>query len=182
MKAITRDPLLAVAKGLLLFLMGIVGVATLACLVAIPVIILGQGRIASELVKQGITTSGGDFVGAVLVMLVFVVAMLGVLFQVFRLLKQVVDTVAQGDPFVPENARRLTVMAWLSLAVQIIALPIAAMGLWIDSVSEGGNGSTGFHFESGISGNGLLLMLVLFILARVFRKGAEMRAEIEGTV
>ncbi len=34
----------------------------------------------------------------------------------------------------------------------------------------------------GISGNGLLLMLILFILARVFRKGAEMRAELEGTV
>ena len=29
---------------------------------------------------------------------------------------------------------------------------------------------------------GILLALVLFILARVFRKGAEMRAELEGTV
>ena len=182
MRTITRDPLLAVAKGLLLFLMGAMALAAVACLVAIPALIVAQGRVAAELVRQGISASSGDFVGVVLLALVFAVALMAVLFQVFRLLKQVVDTVAQGDPFVPENARRLTVMAWLSLAVQIIALPIAAMGMWIDSVTEGHAGSPGLHIESGISGNGLLLMLVLFILARVFRKGADMRAEIEGTV
>ena len=36
--------------------------------------------------------------------------------------------------------------------------------------------------DFGFSGGGLLLMLVLFILARVFRRGAEMREELEGTV
>ena len=39
-----------------------------------------------------------------------------------------------------------------------------------------------FVVDSGFDVNGLLLMLILFILARVFRKGADMRAELEGTV
>ena len=33
-----------------------------------------------------------------------------------------------------------------------------------------------------VSANGLLLVLVLFILARVFKTGAQMRDDLEGTV
>jgi len=103
------------------------------------------------------------------------------LFRLFQLLKRIVDTVGEGDPFVPENARRLTQMAWLSLGVQLAALPIGAIGLWIEEVTEG-KGGADITVDSGLSGNGLLLMLILFILARVFRQGAAMRAELEGTV
>jgi hypothetical protein len=39
-----------------------------------------------------------------------------------------------------------------------------------------------FSTGGGISFGGFLLALVLFILARVFRKGTEMREELEGTV
>ena len=36
--------------------------------------------------------------------------------------------------------------------------------------------------DADFSTNGLLLALVLFILARVFRTGAKMREDLEGTV
>ena len=38
------------------------------------------------------------------------------------------------------------------------------------------------HVEGKISFHGLLLTLVLFILARVFRHGTTLRTELEGTV
>jgi hypothetical protein len=44
------------------------------------------------------------------------------------------------------------------------------------------HGDRGNDVDFGLSFGGVLLALVLFILARVFRKGAEMRAELEGTV
>lgn len=34
----------------------------------------------------------------------------------------------------------------------------------------------------GIDASGILLVILLFILARVFRKGTEMREDLEGTV
>jgi hypothetical protein len=37
-------------------------------------------------------------------------------------------------------------------------------------------------FDFGVSLGGLLLALTLFILARVFRQGAAMREDLEGTV
>ena len=36
--------------------------------------------------------------------------------------------------------------------------------------------------DFGIDGESLLLILILFVLARVFREGAAMQAELEGTV
>ena len=38
------------------------------------------------------------------------------------------------------------------------------------------------HIEVGVSFSGILMALVLFILARVFREGARMREDLEGTV
>ena len=181
MVSITRDPLLAIAKGVLWFLMGAMLLAGAACLVALPAVIIGQDRIVVALASNGLHAPGGDLIGAICLILVLVIGLVAMLFQVFRLLKQIVDTVGEGDPFVPENARRLTAMAWLTLAVQLIALPIAGIAMWVRE-NIGGEFKGEFKIDDGFSGNGLLLMLILFVLARVFRQGAAMRDELEGTV
>ena len=181
MTALTRDPLLAIAKGVLWFLMGAMALGGLASLVAMPLLIIFQDETAIQIAKDAPEIPMPDFIGALLLILACVVVLLGMLFRLFQLLKRIVDTVGEGDPFVPENARRLTQMAWLSLGVQLAALPIGAIGLWIEEVTEG-KGGADITVDSGLSGNGLLLMLILFILARVFRQGAAMRAELEGTV
>jgi hypothetical protein len=104
-------------------------------------------------------------------------------FRLFQLLKRIVDTVGEGDPFVPMNARRLTQMAWLTLAMQLVTLPIGSLAVWIGAeMTKLGAHTDIDDVQMGISGNGLLLMLILFILARVFRQGAAMRDELEGTV
>ncbi|WP_395392020.1 DUF2975 domain-containing protein [Novosphingobium sp. BL-8A] len=178
MRSITRDPLLAISKGLLWFLMASMAIAIAACLVAIPVMLIFQNQISAEMAKD-MPLLLPQFYWVISGILVFAAILCGVLFRIFQLLKRIVGTVGDGDPFVPENARRLTQMAWLSLVVQLLGLPLSGLGAAVNKIGEG---HTHLDTMGGISGNGLLLMLILFILARVFRKGAEMRAELEGTV
>ncbi|MDE8651067.1 DUF2975 domain-containing protein [Novosphingobium album (ex Liu et al. 2023)] len=182
MVSITRDPLLAIAKGVLYFLMGITAFAAAVCLVAIPALFIFQNDIAGELARDAPGLAMPQLLTALGLVLLLVIGLMAALFRIFLLLRRIVDTVGQGDPFVPENARRLTQMAWLSLGVQLISLPIGAIGLWIARATEGTDTNVDVHVDGGLSGNGLLLMLILFILARVFRQGAAMRAELEGTV
>lgn len=180
MKVLIKDPLLTIACGILWFLCVVMAIGAIACLVAVPAIIIMQDRIALELAKDMPAAPFPEFIGALCLVCVLAAVLVALLFRVFQLLRQMVDTVGLGDPFVPENARRLTRMAWLTLAVQVVGLPIGGLAMWIHEVTEGADGSD--PQIGGIDGNGLLLMLILFILARVFRKGAEMRAELEGTV
>lgn len=184
MNSITRDPLLAIAKGTLWFLMGIMLIAAVSCLVAIPVMHIYQNDITIALAKEAAPFPKGEFLWACSGILLLAAATVLIVFRVLQLLKRIVDTVGLGDPFVPNNAKRLTQMAWLTLAMQLVTLPIGALAVWVGTeLEKSGAGHTELDgVDFGVSGNGLLLMLILFILARVFRQGAAMRAELEGTV
>lgn len=85
-----------------------------------------------------------------------------------RILWRIVGTAAAGSPFADANADRLTRMGWVTLLLTG-ASTLRAFAL---------DGS-GTLFEPWGS---LLLALTLFILARVFRQGAAMREDLEGTV
>lgn len=181
MTSLTRDPLLAVSKGLLYFLMGALGIGAAACAVALPAILIMHDKVASAIAGELPSVPAPQFITAIAAVLVLAIALLALVFMILLLLKRIVDTVGEGDPFVPQNALRLTRMAWLSLVVQFVSLPLAGIGMWLERVADGD--PVDVHVSNGgLSGNGLLLVLVLFILARVFRKGAEMRAELEATV
>ena len=180
MTSLTRDPLLAAAKILLYLLMGGIGLGAAACVVAVPAVIVMHAEVAGELLREMPSLQIEHIIPAICTVLLFAAALLGAVFLMLLLLKRIVDTVGEGDPFVPQNAVRLTRMAWLALGVQILTVPLVGIGLWLARVV--GEKGADVHAEGGLSGNGLLLVLVLFILARVFRKGAEMRAELEGTV
>lgn len=183
MNSITRDPLLAIAKGTLWFLMACMIVAAAACLLAVPAMHLYQHALTIELAKEAPELPMPQFLWVLTAILVCVVALVLILFRIFLLLKRIVDTVGDGDPFVPVNATRLTQMAWLSLAVQIASFAIGSAAAWIEHVAgDSPHVKADIQIDGGLSGNGLLLMLILFILARVFRQGAAMRAELEGTV
>lgn len=183
MTSITRDPLLAIAKGILWFLMGVMLIAAAACLVAIPAMHIFQNEITIELAKEAAPFPRGEFLWACSGILLLSAAVVLIVFRLFQLLKRIVDTVGLGDPFVPDNAGRLTQMAWLTLALQLVTVPIGALAVWVGTEMTKLGGHTDIDdLGFGISGNGLLLMLILFILARVFRQGAAMRAELEGTV
>jgi hypothetical protein len=87
----------------------------------------------------------------------------------------VVDTVRSGDPFLTVNARRLTVIAWCLLGIQLLDLLFGAVAL---SVTGDDSPLSGWTFNI----TGWIAVLLLFVLARVFEQGARMREDIEGTV
>ena len=91
-------------------------------------------------------------------------------------LRRIVDSVAEGDPFIPENAVRLENMAWLVVAIEVVAVPAGMLSGWISYVSHVR------YLDVGVSIGALILALILFVLARIFRRGADMRDELEGTV
>jgi putative exporter of polyketide antibiotics len=96
---------------------------------------------------------------------------------VFLLTARIIDTASAGDPFVTENADRLNRIACLLLAMQAVGLLFnLVMNLFPDKIAD--NISFGFD----VSANGILAALLIFVLAQIFRRGSEMRNELEGTV
>ena len=88
--------------------------------------------------------------------------------------------VAVGDPFAPENGSRLSRMGWLAIGAQGIALALKGVVKVLEPYAIKAGKPIDLEFDLDMSG--VLLVLILFILARVFRHGAAMRADLEGTV
>lgn len=80
------------------------------------------------------------------------------------------------DPFQIRNADHLGVMAWLALAIQILGSIMWLLPLEVVAIGSR------IKLHDGLSVAGIVLVLLLFVLARIFRHGAEMRSDLEGTV
>ncbi len=115
------------------------------------------------------------FMGMRLVALIGLCAVAVVHFILIRLLA-IVDTVGVGDPFVMENAVRLSKIAWAVLVLELMHL---AVGITAASVSTP---AAPFDINWRFSPTRWVAVLLLFVLARVFEQGARMRDELEGTV
>lgn len=174
------DPLLLAGKIITLILQGMCAVAGGVFVLLIPLVVLlsqgilpglGSGNDLPDIARYPLL---GIAIG--LVMTVNLAAM----FVFFGRMRALIESAAKGDPFIPENARRLSAMAWLLLAASIFAVVIgelrAALANLVDP--QGANAIEYSPYDL----HSLLLVLVLFILARVFRHGATMRDDLEGTV
>ncbi|HEX4271274.1 MAG TPA: DUF2975 domain-containing protein [Rhizomicrobium sp.] len=105
----------------------------------------------------------------------------------FLLMARIVDTASAGDPFVTANADRLSLIGWVLVA--IIAVQCVGQSTVTHLMERmaaehhlpaGAIGS--FSLDSWASPVALLAILLIFVLAQIFRRGSEMRAELEGTV
>lgn len=174
------DPLLALSKFIILVAQGLIAIAALALVIAIPGVALFQETITAHL-RTAFADPAFVFPAlAVIGIMLFALAVVTLVFLFLENLRRIIATVGEGDPFMPVNARRLTAMAWLMLAVELITIPMAALGLHLMVIFELEEGSR--QAALGFDFSGLILVVTLFILARVFRKGAEMRSDLEGTV
>lgn len=142
------------------------------CAVAFAVVLVGSFIVADDVVLR----AGGD--GINLGTLAAVRIVLGIGLVVVPLahvaltrLRDIVATVRVGDPFVADNARRLTAIAWALLGIMICDLAFGFVAVMNDP-------ELGWSFSL----TGWLAVLLLFVLARVFDHGTRMRDEIEGTV
>jgi hypothetical protein len=99
--------------------------------------------------------------------------MVGLVHLILRRLLAIVASVRAGDPFVTDNAMRLQAIAWSLLGIEGLRLAVAAIGTAVDIHKAG---------PAGFSVVPWLAILLLFVLAGVFMRGARMREDLEGTV
>ena len=175
-----RDPLLTAARIVIGFCIILGAIVIAAALIAFPAALLHQDQVLAELVVRGVHTDASVF-GALGIILVCLAGFAALTIWFLILLRRIVDTVGEGDPFVPINADRLSRMGWITVATQVLSIPAKAMLLYFAELFKD---AKGIHIEHdvGISGGAIVLILVLFILARVFRHGTAMRDDLEGTV
>lgn len=94
---------------------------------------------------------------------------------IFIRLVAMIDSVGRGKAFTSENARRLRVIGWCVLAMQVIDASYGWLSYQLVMAS-------GEHFAWQPSLTAWLAVLMLFILARIFEQGAAMREELEHTI
>ncbi|MBA3729659.1 MAG: DUF2975 domain-containing protein [Sphingomonas sp.] len=169
------DRLLFFTRLVLTLLLALMIFISLTTLLIIPILYLSQDSVIRSLAENGIDAAAIPWI-AVSLALVSAMAALGFFF--FRHLRRIVDSVSDGDPFIPVNADRLKHMGWLALAIQALVIPATGLVIWFDALPQEPN----VHYSDNNSLGGLVLAMLLFVLARVFRVGSAMREELEGTV
>lgn len=182
-----NDPLLLIGKIFCIFLQVVTAIGAVALLIAIPAILFAQGMIQAAIVED-LPDMTHDFPALLIAAIMAIgLSFLAMLFVFFGKLRRIIGTVGEGDPFQPENARRLSQMGWLMLGTQLVMIPAGAIAIqlarYADEIEKAGADDVSFTFDDDIiSMSSLLLVVILFILARVFRHGAAMREDLEGTV
>ena len=172
MAAASQDRTLSLARAVL----KVLRVVNFVCLALFALVLVGA-FVAEPMFRAPLEGQGND--PQVLIAAVRIVMLLGIMAVplahiILSRLLAMVDTVRAGDPFVAENGRRLTTIAWALLGLQFLDLGFGAVSLGMVSGLQ--------HFEWNFGMTGWIAVLMLFVLARVFHHGARMRDELEGTV
>jgi hypothetical protein len=153
-------------------------VATVGAVLALVAVIVPfyWGEVMVEIATKHPQLDSAALLPWLLTAFALAIFLLGILWTIMRKLLAILNSVELGDPFVTANAIRLRVIGWLMIVGQVIGIPLdfavrnAAILL--------GNHDVGYEFSL----NGVLAILLVFILADVFKRGAEMREVLEGTV
>jgi hypothetical protein len=166
--------------------------ATVVSLVVMGLLLLGLGGIAVAIIagsQWGIPSQvEGIPIGQLLSLgawaLVAAIFCIGLVAVVFLMATRIVETAESGDPFVIQNARRLAQIGWLLLAVQVIGFiaNTSLNAMLPHKLADKTNIDVGIGIGFDFSPVGLLAILMIFVLAQIFRHGSELRAELEGTV
>lgn len=166
------DRVLPIATVAIRIVMIILWVALAALAVGLVALYFNQARILGDAEFQALKLNPERFFPVITTIMLGAMAVVFASIQFMRRLLAITLTVAV-DPFVPENAVRLRVMAWLLLAIEVgtFALGWGTRLLW--DVPK---------HTPDLPLTSIIAVLSLFVLARVFTRGTQMREEIEGTV
>lgn len=172
---IPNSTLLGATRGLLWLILGLVAASALLVVgVAIALIVAWPEVMAGfKDSPEFIDVAALRFPVGILMLLLF-----GILAATAYLIRQLQALVASAasNPFIPANAVRLRRIGWALVVTQLLAIPL---GWTAGSIAKAGSD---FGDMGGISLEGLLAILLAFVLAAVFEQGAAMRDELEGTV
>ncbi len=89
-------------------------------------------------------------------------------------LRRIFQTLIAGDPFQPDNVRRLRIIAAALAALELGRYAASA----VSRVAFEGQ----FHIGGGVSFTTWFAVLVIVVLAEIFREGARLRGEAELTI
>ena len=173
---------LDVVHVLLWFLLAVLVLTLLGTLVLQPFI-------ASQLVTSGDIDINGEtdparireiirsplIPGAVAAVAVY---MAGLVFIVGRL-RRVFVTLTQGDPFQPLNVRRLRLIGFTLAGIELFSYAVRGVAGWWQARSDI---DFDMNFVQGFDLTIWFAVLVVFVLAEVFREGARLRHEAELTI
>ena len=95
---------------------------------------------------------------------------------IFVQLLAMLGSTAAGDSFSPANADRLVRIGWALLAIQLLDLLFGAVVFQVER--QIGNQASGWAPTL----TGWLAVLLVFVLARIFREGTRLRSEAELTI
>lgn len=172
----SSDGLLTAARGLVIVLMALCCVIGAGLCLAIGGVPLFNRELLAKLAEQAGHPVGAEALSALVAILIVLFAVVVTAFLWLRQLRRIIDSVGIGDPFNPVNAERLARMGWLTVMIELVAIPGSGLASYLARLLHQ------VRIDVGASLGGVLLALVLFILARVFRVGATMRADLDGTV
>jgi len=173
------DAILKIGKIMTVLLQAMIAIAIAGLTILIPVILINSDQVASSLAESGSTANLAIIMTLIVAFLVAVIVVVAAAFHFFQLLRRIIDTVSEGEPFVEINADRLSRMGWIALIFQVAAFPIGAIAAYLAAqMPDHMDVSADIEFSL----TGVLMAVVLFILARVFRHGIAMREDLEGTV
>lgn len=173
---IPNDWLLKLTRGAILIARAIFIVAAIALAFGLGFSFLGSEQDFAELNRQ-VFEPGAPVSGRIAFGIVFALG-LGIMLVSERFLAQlqaIIDTLPHG-PFVDANARRFETMGWLALAMQGFGVLTTLYSIEVEELANK------LVIDGDFSLEGLFLVLLLFIMARVFKHGAAMRDDLEGTV
>lgn len=179
MKALGRGSVAAFVRGLLevirILLFAAAGLLVVLAVVGLYVYVSGDlsplPGITIEELDPWYATLSGLFVAAIGV---------GAMMIVVDRLRRVFATLAAGDPFVPENAEHLRVI-WITIAIlELLRIAASVVAGFLIRVFDGE--SDGLSVRFNVEFSVWFAVLVIFVLAEVFREGARMRQEQQLTI
>jgi len=136
--------------------------------------------VAADLAK-GLHGASQGFVFFIAAMAVATgIAILALAILIFWAVRQIVDSATHGDPFVTANADRLARIGWLLVAIYAAQFGMRVVAGLVPAQLKEHMQFDGFGPD--FSPLGVLAILLIFVLAQIFRHGSQMRAELEGTV
>jgi hypothetical protein len=124
----------------------------------------------------GAVAGHGAIVAGMRTIMVIGIAAVPIAYVVLKELSRIVRSVRDGDPFSAGNAARLRTIAWALLGLELLHLVVIAIASAV-STRE-----VPLRIDGGVTVTGWLAVMLLFVLAQVFREGTRLRDDLEGTV
>jgi hypothetical protein len=155
-------------------------IGMLVLFVAAMIFGLSTSRLPLDKITRatGVTMTADEIGRMALAAWTSAIAALALVQLILRALRRVVASASVGDPFIEANAVELVRVAWLLLGVNVIDALIKPMVYLLAPTAVRAKIHDTFH----ISVTGLFAVLLIFVLAQIFRRGSDMRAELAGTI